>query len=297
MKKVRPIRTSKKVKELLEGFKSCGALGAGSVGRAYELVKKMFDKNYFVILAFTGHLVASGLRNIITRLVEQDKVGAVITSGAGIVHDTLFSLGEEHYQGGFGSDDSELRSDGFGRAGNVLVPVRGFAKFEDFCHQLFDKVEEPISVRELIQLMGEDLEDESSFLKKCAEKGVPVYAPGFQDSMLGLQAALYKQTNELVIDACKDMLHLNALLEEQDKVGAIIIGGGLPKHYALASNILRGGVDAAVNITTSTPFDGSLSGARLEEARSWGKASSSGELVTVVGDATVLFPLIISGLE
>jgi len=47
------------------------------------------------------------------------------------------------------------------------------------------------------------------------------------------------------------------------------LGGGLPKHHVLAGNILRGGVDAAIQITLDRPEAGGMSGAPLEEAISW----------------------------
>ncbi|HNS25738.1 MAG TPA: deoxyhypusine synthase family protein, partial [Methanobacteriaceae archaeon] len=40
---------------------------------------------------------------------------------------------------------------------------------------------------------------------------------------------------------------------------------------------------------------GSLSGAPLEEAKSWAKARAGSNLVTVIGDATIIFPLMVAG--
>lgn len=58
-------------------------------------------------------------------------------------------------------------------------------------------------------------------------------------------------------------------------------------------NTLRGGLDAAVQITTARVEDGSLSGAPLREAISWGKVKGA-RIVDVYGDATILFPLIVA---
>jgi deoxyhypusine synthase len=91
------------------------------------------------------------------------------------------------------------------------------------------------------------------------------------------------------------MHQLSDIVFESKKVGAVILGGGLPKHYALASNLLKGGVDAAIQITMDRSETGSLGGAPLEEAKSWAKARAGSNLVTVIGDATVLFPLILAG--
>jgi deoxyhypusine synthase len=53
-------------------------------------------------------------------------------------------------------------------------------------------------------------------------------------------------------------------------------------------------LDSAVQITLDRPEGGSLSGASLDEAVSWKKAKG-GRLVTVIGDATIVFPILIAG--
>jgi len=59
----------------------------------------------------------------------------------------------------------------------------------------------------------------------------------------------------------------------------------------------RNGADYAVYINTGQEFDGSDSGARPDEAISWGKIKSKergGENVKVYCDATIIFPLIVA---
>lgn len=105
---------------------------------------------------------------------------------------------------------------------------------------------------------------------------------------------MFTQENELHLDAVADMHHLSDVVFSSKKIGAIILGGGLPKHYTIASTILRGGIDAGIQITTDRGEGGSLSGAPLEEAISWGKARANADLVTVVGDVTIIFPLLVA---
>ena len=65
------------------------------------------------------------------------------------------------------------------------------------------------------------------------------------------------------------------------KTGMIILGGGLPKHHICNANMMRNGADYAVFINTGQEFDGSDSGARLDEAVSWGKIRGSAKTVKV----------------
>lgn len=65
------------------------------------------------------------------------------------------------------------------------------------------------------------------------------------------------------------------------KAGMIILGGGLPKHHICNANMMRNGADYAVFINTAQEFDGSDSGARPDEAVSWGKIRGSAKTVKV----------------
>jgi len=49
-----------------------------------------------------------------------------------------------------------------------------------------------------------------------------------------------------------------------------------------------------VYINTGNEFDGSDSGARPDEAISWGKIKAEAVAVKIHGDATIIFPLIVA---
>jgi len=67
------------------------------------------------------------------------------------------------------------------------------------------------------------------------------------------------------------------------------------KHHICNANLMRNGADFSVYINTGQEFDGSDSGARPDEAISWGKIKLDAKPVKVYGEATVFFPLIVSG--
>jgi deoxyhypusine synthase len=111
--------------------------------------------------------------------------------------------------------------------------------------------------------------------------------------MLGLQMWIFQQDNTLLLNVLKDMTMLSDMVFNAQRTGGIFLGGGLPKHYIMGSNLLRGGLDLAVQITLDRPEGGALSGARLEEGVSWGKIKDTKKKATIIGDATMLFPLMI----
>ena len=76
-----------------------------------------------------------------------------------------------------------------------------------------------------------------------------------------------------------------------------MIGGGISKHHTIWWSQFRDGLDYAVYVTTAYEFDGSLSGAPLREAVSWGKIKEDAKHSTVYGDATILVPLMISAVR
>jgi len=61
----------------------------------------------------------------------------------------------------------------------------------------------------------------------------------------------------------------------------IILGGGVVKHHICNANLMRNGADYSVFINTGQEFDGSDSGARPDEAMSWGKVKFGSHPVKV----------------
>jgi deoxyhypusine synthase len=76
--------------------------------------------------------------------------------------------------------------------------------------------------------------------------------------------------------------------------GVIILGGGVIKHHICNANLMRNGADYAVFVNTGQEFDGSDSGARPDEAVSWGKIKLDAHPVKVYADASLVFPLLVA---
>lgn len=287
------------VARLIKEMDDCGVLGAGKIGKAAKLVTTMFtDPDYTVFLTLAGALVPGGLRNVIVQLIAGEHVHVVVTTGANMVHDMVEALGYKHQVGTFAAENDQLRRQRVGRIGDIYIEHRAFEGLEHWLHQLLEELpnrkRQPISPSELLLEIGTKLDDKNSILSVAAEKHVPIICPGFPDSIAGFQLWLYRQDKTLVLDPLGDVSTLVDKVYDARKSGIIILGGGLPKHFALFAHTFREGVDAAVQITTDRPEPGGLSGASLEEAVSWSKVRSSEDTVTVICDATIAFPLIVA---
>ncbi|MDI9437940.1 MAG: deoxyhypusine synthase [Euryarchaeota archaeon] len=292
------IREGMSINELLEEMGKAGVLGAGRIHRATKLMAEvMADEDTIVFLSVAGPMVPGGLRKIIRDLIKDGYVQALISSGANITHDLLEAFGGAHYRG-LDHDDEQLCDMGIGRIGDIYTSSEDFESFERRIAPIISTISQEknhLTIQEFIKKIGLILSDDESIIRTAALMDVPVYAPGIVDSMLGLQLWMYTQENSLQLDAVGDMHLLSDQVFESKKIATIILGGGLPKHYALASNLIKGGVDAAIQITMDRSETGSLGGAPLEEAKSWAKARAGSNLVTVIGDATIIFPLMVAG--
>jgi len=300
MKQVKHIELKRgiSVKELAEEMRRAGVLGAGKIGKAAELIKEMFyAPEYTVFLTIAGALVPGGLRNVFAQLIREGYVNVVVTTGANMVHDMVEALGHRHLVGTFQAEDEQLRREEIGRIGDVYIEQKAFKHLEKWLHRALEEIPEQkrqrISSTELLFEIGKRIRDKNSILANAAKKDVPIVCPGLVDSIVGFQLWVFAQDKTFHIDPLLDTKILVNKVFEAKKLGIIILGGGMPKHYALFASTFRGGVDCAVQITMDRPEPGGLSGATLEEAISWSKVKTRERTVTVICDATIAFPLIV----
>lgn len=293
------IKSKITVAQMIKEMNDCGVLGAGKLGKAAKLVKEMFDDgDYTVFLTIAGALVPGGLRDLIAQLINEGDVDVIVTTGANMVHDIVEALGYRHKIGTFHAVDETLRSKGIGRIGDIYIEHRAFKELEEWLFQVLKEIPEQkrrrISPSDLLSEIGHRIDDGNSILAAAARRKTPIICPGLPDSIAGFQLWIYRQENEFTLDPLGDIEKMMAKVYDAKKTGAIILGGGLPKHHALFANTFRDGVDTAVQITMDRPEPGGLSGASLEEAVSWSKVRSRKKTVTLICDATIAFPLIIA---
>lgn len=292
------IRQGMTVGELAQEMRKAGVIGAGRVGKAVEIAKELFfDPKYTVFLAISGPLVPGGLRLIFSDLIRNGHVNAVVTSGANIVHDLVEAMGGGHMVGQVDVDDSKLWEAGINRIYDIYMESGVFSDLEQYVTGILNDIPEDkrtgIPIHGLLKELGLRVKDKDSILLNAALREVPVFSPGFLDSMLGIPLWMYSKHSRLRIDTLKDFELFAEMVYEAEKAGAIILGGGTPKHHTLYMNTLREGLDAAIQITSARADDGSLSGAPLSEAISWGKIKGS-RTASIFGDVTIVFPIIVA---
>ncbi len=291
--------------ELLERFATAGGFTAAKLATAAGIMRRMHDSDCTVFLSFPADVMATGTRGVLRQLVSNGFADVIVTTCGTLDHDIARTLAN-YYHGDFEMNDTELRDRGINRLGNVLVPDDSYGIpiekwMQSFLEDLYKKQARWMP-REIWREIGTQLAHEErgneSLLATCVAHNVPVFVPGFTDGAVGSQLWQFWQSHrDFTPDALADEHALSDIVHDAKATGALMIGGGISKHHVIWWNQFRDGLDYAVQVTTAPEWDGSLSGARVREAVSWGKVRPEAQRVTVEGDATVLLPLLAGALR
>src|SRR3989344_6048265 len=281
------------VDKLIESYRTTGHQ-ASELLRAMDIIKEMRRQKCTIFLGYTSSMVSSGLRDIFRYLAEHKLVDVIVTTAGGIEEDIIKCIGP-FYLGEFKLSGRELRDKGINRIGSILVPNDRYCKFEDFLIPILDGFKEPVSPSELIDKLGEKIDNKESIYYWTYKNKIPVFCPALTDGSIGDMVYSYLFKNpDFKIDIANDLKEINEIAMTSKKTGVIILGAGMIKHHIINANLMRGGCDYSVYINTAQEFDGSDAGALPEEAISWGKIKSNNNSIKVFGDATILFPLIVA---
>ena len=286
------------VNDLMKQMSMAGGFTAQKLADSVDVIENMMkDKDCLKILSFPACIMATGTRGVIVDMVKNGCVDLIITTCGTLDHD-LSRTWAAYYKGDFMMDDEMLRDKWeTSRLGNVLVPDKCYGVvLEDNLALMFDEIfaeTKSLATYEIIDAVGARLQNEDSLLYQCHKNKVPIVVPGITDGSFGCQLWMYYQFHrDLRIDLFKDEQMLSEMTDQAAATGGILIGGGISKHHVIWWNQFRGGLDYCVYLTTAQEFDGSLSGAQIREAVSWGKVKADAKKMTVEGDATISLPII-----
>lgn len=290
------------VDQLLKAMGNAGGFTAQKLADATDVAESMIkDKDCLRVLSFPACIMATGTRGVIVDMVKNGLVDLIMTTCGTLDHD-LSRTFASYYKGDFMMDDQMLREEHeVSRLGNVLVPDSCYGVvLEDNLLPMFEEIfaeTDSLTTHEIIDAVGARLDNEDSLLYQCHKNKVPIVVPGITDGSFGCQLWMYYQTHrKLRIDLFGDEQMLSEITNNAEKMGAIIVGGGISKHHVIWWSQFRGGLDYCLYLTTAEEYDGSLSGARIREAVSWGKVKYDAKNMVVEGDATISLPMIYAGV-
>ena len=312
-KKIEPPLISKNmtISQLVDFFGSTG-YNARRLFEAANIMKQMIDSGSSICLTLAGAMTPIGMGNTIKTLIENGFIDWIVTTGANVYHDLHFAYDLPVRQGHFQVDDDVLFSKQIVRIYDVYIKEIGTLQAQDIIVQReIKKIGKSHSVSystaDMSHSLGEATYEnsknpEKSFLAAAYKNDVPVFIPAISDSSIGLNMLplLFEDVTRFP-NVVMDIAESTAILWKSKVSGGIELGGGVPKNFFQQTGpalyqILKlkdGGHDYVIQITDARPDTGGLSGATIQEGKSWGKIKTSHRNnVIVYGDSSICFPII-----
>jgi deoxyhypusine synthase len=301
------LKSGMTVNQLIQQFENSGSFGAGRLASACDIYERMArDEKCTIFLALSGAVVPAGLRTLIGELMRKRLIDVLVSTGANMVHDLIEAWGGHHYKGHWLVDDYMLYKYHIYRIYDVFVPEEDYVKADKALVDMFDEIAKEnkgnlLSTNELMRQIGKRLKDPNSIVRAAYESNVPIFLPAMRDSEFAFIYKVHAQMNSkertLIVDAFKEVPELLDIDTHSQHLGMIVIGGGVPRNSVQHAALMSGkGLDYAAIITTDRPEPGGLSGSTLEETISWGKLKHKADKTMVIGDAMVLFPLMVAAV-
>ena len=300
------------VRQLIEFFGATG-YNARRLSEAADIFQDMIETGSTICLTLAGAMTPIGLGRTISTMMEAGFVDWIVATGANAYHDLHFAYDLPVKQGHYDVDDDILYEKQIVRIYDVYIKEAGTLQAQDVIVQKDMKRAKEIpanaSTADIAYALGKAAKEnakypEKSFLVKAYNLGVPVYMPAIGDSSIGLNMLpLLLEGKGVFPNVILDVAESAAILWKSGKSGGLELGGGVPKNFFQQTGpalyqilkIKEGGQDYIIQLTDARPDTGGLSGATLQEGKSWGKirTSHSGNVI-VYGDSSVYFPLLCS---
>ena len=295
------IKKESDIEEIFEQMSKSGGFEARNLAEGLDILTTMIpDKKCLKFLSFIAAIISTGLRGVIKDMIKNRWFDVVITTCGSLDHD-IARYFSNYKEGDFALDDKQLADQHIHRLGNVLVPMQSYGpiieeKMQAFLEEEYKAGRKEMSTVDITKMIGSHM-GENSLLYWAYKNEIPVIVPGIMDGAVGSQIWLFTQKHhDFKLNLTADADLLSGLIFKAKKSGALMIGGGVPKHHTLWWNQYRDGLDYAVYITTAQEFDGSSSGALVDEAISWGKVTQNAKQTTVHAEATTILPFLYSAL-
>jgi deoxyhypusine synthase len=309
-----PIVTANMTVQQLINFYGSTGYNARRLAEAAEILKEMIDTESTVCLTLAGAMTPIGIGRTISAMIETGFIDWIVSTGANVYHDLHFAYDLPVRQGHFDVDDDILYTKQIVRIYDVYIKEMGTLQAQDIVVQREIKrakkvIPQNASTADIAYALGKAAKEnskypEKSFLVKAYEHKVPVYMPAISDSSIGLNMLpLLFEDKSILPNVILDVAESAAILWKSERSGGLELGGGVPKNFFQQTGpalyqilkIMEGGQDYLIQITDARPDTGGLSGATLQEGKSWGKIKTSHkDNIIVYGDSSVYFPLLCS---
>ena len=309
------------------------AFGGRALGQALDVTVAMVrDPECEVVLTLSGAMTIAKMGKVISKMIDEGWVQAVVSTGALMAHGLAESIGSVHYRHDPRLSDEELCRRGYNRIYDTLELELSLNEVEVFSEQAFEELGEgaELSSETVCRTLGKLLsskENAEGPLRSAYLKGVPIYIPAFTDSELGLNLATWCMrkarergtTEPMELLSCipgfepfRDLGSFARLAAKAKRLGIFSIGGGVPRNWAqevgpfidvmnhrVSTQLVPPRYAYGVRICPEPTHWGGLSGCTYSEGVTWGKfvpESEGGRFAEVYADATTVWPLLVKAV-
>ncbi len=322
-----PISDNMTITQLVDDVFDGMGYNAKRLAEACYLFKTMIDEGSTICLTLAGAMAPVGMGGGIIKMIEKGFIDWIVTTGANTYHDLHFAYGLPVHQGDYTADDNELAEHDVVRIYDVYIDMHRTIIAQDKIIQAITRnaaenkrFPEKFSSAYYNKILGEGVLEtakapERSFIACASKNDVPVFVPSFADSSVGMGTSylpIMKSSGsnlaaEDFIDPSPTMDVLESAAIVHDSMlneitrGVLEVGGGVPKNFLqqtgpMISQIIGmecPGENYVIQVTVDHPDVGGLSGATINEGKSWGKIPKAGEgnVISYI-DATIGVPII-----
>jgi deoxyhypusine synthase len=314
------------VREFLDKhYKHFNARETVWAARAYEEHLTAGGK---MLVSLAGAMSTGELGIILARMIREDKVHAISCTGANLEEDVFNLVANQEYEiveswrALSARDEVELHDRGFNRVTDTCIPETVMRHLERRLLERWKAASAAGSRHTPAEFLFQVLDDPTlsehyqidpvdSWMLAAKEMGIPVFAPGWEDSTTGNIFTARVMEGAIPDHSCvkSGTEQFQELMEwymeshgagETPSVGFFQIGGGIAGDFAICSvpSIVQ---DLRVEvplwgyfcqITDAQPSYGGYSGAPANEKITWGKLGATTPSFNINSDATIVAPLI-----
>ena len=299
---------------------------AKTVVEAAQAWKDQLAQGHKMFLTLAGAMSTAELGISVAELIRQGKIHGITCTGANLEEDVFNLVAHDHYEripdwrSLTAQQEMDLAERGLNRVTDTCIPEHeAMRKIEAQILRRWQaadkKGESKLPHRFLYELLlsGEleseyQIDPKDSWLLAAAEKDLPLFVPGWEDSTLGNMFVAAHVGGEIEnLDTVSSGLHyMKALIHWYRDVtrdaglGFFQIGGGIAGDFPICVVPLIE-QDLQENarlwsyfcqISDSTTSYGSYSGAVPNEKITWGKLDDTSPKFIIESDATIVAPLI-----
>jgi len=299
---------------------------AATVIDAAEAYKKCLENGEKMMITLAGAMSTAEMGIILAEMIRQNKVHAISCTGANLEEDVFNLVAHSKYKripdwrSLTAEQELELLNNQYARVTDTCIPEEeAIRKIEGVIFDLWqsaDKAGERRLPHEfLYEMLNKgllknhyDIDPAHSWMIAAAEKKLPIFVPGWEDSTLGNIFASHVIGGDIknvttVRSGVEYMIELSKWYRQVTKetsIGFFQIGGGIAGDFPICVvPMMQFDLQEETKlwsyfcqISDSTTSYGSYSGAVPNEKITWGKLDVKCPKFIIESDATIVAPLI-----